>query len=530
MIFDNNLKEEGNTEKIFMNPLVVDKHNMHNNYNNYNPNQTDKINQMLFSQVNTPNKAAINPGYNFTNKIEFNYLHSNSANKIMNVPSQENYNFNSNSNSKTKKGDCENNYTENAEFRAVDDPAAEANVDYLKKNLVGIDTAAYINNYNDDHNNNEIIKSQTTSKIKLNNNYNNKLNYKNNNYNETPNTKIFTPIKKNKTMSLISNSYRSNLSLNFGLNSLSLNLVHRGLIIYHNNKKTHFKSRVLKGPPVCLRWVSWLVLNSIPVKRSENIVEYYLSKNIDKSLDKLIIKDIDRTFSSLNSNYFNEILLKNSLYRILKAYAAVDPEIGYCQGINLITAFLLIVCNYNEKDVFYILVSILSNTYGNNFLIRGFFTEEFPLLKLFLYFFEEIFEKYNKKLKEHFDKLDLPLDTWAGRWFQTLFTICLPVEMCQRVWDCLFAYGPYFIFSFTLALLKELESKLIVKEENIEILQFFNNLQTSLASENPNNLNVNNNNYNNNERISKLEGRESNLKLSAVNSNLPFNKYSYVYL
>lgn len=508
MIFDNNLKEEANPEKISINTLA----NRDNMTDTYNPNHTDKINQMLFSQVNTPTKA-INPGYNYTNRNELNYLHSNSANQIKNMNSEENFNFEFNAgDSKSKLKDRENDYTENAEFQAFEEPTAEANVDYLKLNLVA-------NSRKNSQNLNQNKEDLNQNNYNNNNNFNNNNNYNYSKYNETPNTKIFTPIKKTKTISLISNSYRSNLSINFGLNTLSLNLVHRGLIIYHNNKKTHFRSRVLKGPPVCLRWVSWLVLNNIPVKRSENIIEFFLSKNIDKSLDKLIIKDIDRTFSSLNSNYFNEFLLKNSLYRILKAYAAVDPEIGYCQGINLITAFLLIVCNYNEKDVFYILISLLSNTYGNNFLVRGFFNDEFPLLKLFVFFFEELFEKYNKKLKEHFDKLELPLDTWAGRWFQTLFTICLPVEMCQRVWDCLFAYGPYFIVSFTLALLKELEPKLICKEENIEILDFFNNLQVSLASENANLKS-------NNERISNLNVRESNNRVSTAtaNSNASFNK------
>ena len=79
--------------------------------------------------------------------------------------------------------------------------------------------------------------------------------------------------------------------------------------------------------------------------------------------------------------------MKNSLSRILKAYAALDTDLGYCQGLNLITANLLIVCNYNERDVFYILISILSSTFGNNFSIRGFFTDEFPLLKFYVFLF-----------------------------------------------------------------------------------------------------------------------------------------------
>lgn len=514
MIFDNNIKEEELEKNTIGN--LGNKDLVTNTYN-----QTDKINQMLFSQVNTPTKI-INP--NFKNeKNHIDHLRSNSTNK--NLASHEkkiNENFNSNI-SIFKKND-EVNKCGNTEFSPFEE---KTNINYLKKNLAL--------NYENEFPDNEVKNhNKIESKIKcveLNNfqaidkltkNYHFNKNF------ETPNTKIYTSLKKNQTVSLISNSHRSNLSRTFGLNQLSLNLVHRGLIMYHNTKKMHFRSRVLKGPPICLRWVSWLVLNNIPVKRNEEIVDFYLSKNIDKDLDKLIIKDIDRTFSKLNSNYFNEILLKNSLYRILKAYAGLDNEIGYCQGLNLISAFLLIVCNYNEKDVFYILISLLSNTNGNNFLIRGFFSEEFPTLKLYVFYFEEIFEKYNKKLKNHFDKLDLPLDTWASKWFQTLFTICLPVEMCQRVWDCLFAYGPYFIFSFTLALLKEFETNLITKNENIEILDFFNNMQNNLSHENVNQIINSERNSKAYETDKKVNNNEMLLtNKNNVNINNGINKFYF---
>ena len=456
MIFDNNLKEE--------NFLTKPDEGITGNIKNYN-NTNDMINKMLFSQVNTPTKISFENNNGINNKNQDNILRSNSTkNFYLNSTEKKKFNFN-----------------------------------FLEEND---------NNFSDNLKKNEEQNNISNNFFKFN------QNNKNNNSPTTNKNEIFTPIKnpQNKTFNF-SNSFRSNLSMSYGLNNLSLNLVHRGLIMYQTAKKSHFRTRVSKGPPICLRWVSWLVLNNIPVKRSDSIIDYYLSKQIDKDLDKLIIKDIDRTFSNLNSNYFNEYLLKNSLYRILKAYATLDPEMGYCQGINLLTAFLLIICNYNEKDVFYILISILSNNYGDNFQIRGFFSEEFQHLKIFTFFFEEIFEKYNKKLRDHFNKLDLPIDVWAGRWFQTFFTICLPVEMCQRVWDCIFSIGPYFIFSFTLALLKEFENKLLAKNENIEIMEFFNKMQKNLATEN---INLSNSINNNDNAAGKLTENAYNFNIESV--------------
>ncbi len=517
MIFDNNINEDVNDKNSENTNIKGEKENLTETIN-----LTDKINQMLFSQANTPIKT-INPKL-----VQNNINNLNSINK-------KNQNLLSNEDQKKEEIfkdliDIEN-YNKKDENKSSDFNKKEedGNSGNKKTNLITNNLINQGKKVNDE------VFSKNENIYEKNKNEDISLISSEKRYFQISNNKNFTPLKKHQTLSIISSSLRSNISRTFGLNSLSLNLVHRGLIIYHNNKKIHFRSRVFKGPPVCLRWVSWLVLNNIPIKRDDNIIDYYISKNIDKDLDKLILKDIDRTFSELNSNYINEILLKNSLYRILKAYAALDTEIGYCQGINLITAFLLIVCNYNEKDVFYILISILSNTYGDNFIIRGFFSDEFPVLKLYLYYFEEIFERYNKKLKDHFDKLDLPLDTWVSKWFQTLFTICLPVEMCQRIWDCLFSYGPYFIFSFTLAFLKELESTLFQKTENIEILDFFNNMQKNLANENALPNYINKNNTKNINEIFNLNNKKTDfipfLKMDKYNNNIEFknniNKYNF---
>lgn len=421
MIFDNKLnhEQEGNN--------LVNEINFNNNTQ-----QKDKINYILFSQTNTPIKI----------NFELNKDKSANENKITN--------FNNTLISPNKRHKLNSNFS--------------------KINLEKYNPNSKTEPFEDI---NELKNFPTNKNSSPNLNFNN----------TTPIKR--TPYNNNNSIAGTGNSLQSqsNISKGIALNKISLNLVHRGLMDYHYINRTHFRTRVTKGPPVCLRWVSWLVLNNIDAKKSDKIVDYYLSKNLDYELDKQISKDLDRTFSNLNSNYLNSELLKNSLSRILKAYAALDTDLGYCQGLNLVTANLLIVCNYNERDVFYILISILSSTFGNNFSIRGFFTDEFPLLKFYVFLFEEIFEKSNKKLKQHFDKIDLPSDLWVTKWFQTLFTICLPVEICQRLWDCLFSQGLSFLISFSLALLKEFEVKLLRKNDNFDLLEFFNKLLNSLANE-----------------------------------------------
>jgi hypothetical protein len=61
---------------------------------------------------------------------------------------------------------------------------------------------------------------------------------------------------------------------------------------------------------------------------------------------------------------------KNRLYNILRAYANLDREIGYCQGMNFIAAMLLINIQDEEK-AFWCLVSIMMPSSGGNLGLTG---------------------------------------------------------------------------------------------------------------------------------------------------------------
>lgn len=54
------------------------------------------------------------------------------------------------------------------------------------------------------------------------------------------------------------------------------------------------------------------------------------------------------------------------LRRVLVAYSWRDPHIGYCQGMNLLAALLLLIFP-NEEDAFWMLVSILERVLPSDY-------------------------------------------------------------------------------------------------------------------------------------------------------------------
>ena len=72
----------------------------------------------------------------------------------------------------------------------------------------------------------------------------------------------------------------------------------------------------------------------------------FSNKTIKASLQ--IEKDIKRTFYE-EHKFFENTEVEKQLYRVLNAYANLDPSIGYSQGMNIIVGEILLVLNEKVK-------------------------------------------------------------------------------------------------------------------------------------------------------------------------------------
>ena len=265
------------------------------------------------------------------------------------------------------------------------------------------------------------------------------------------------------------------LDLDYSINNFQPNSLEIPLRKYYENNKLHFLERVRKGPPESLRWISWLIIMNIPENRNDVLIKKYFLDEIEEKSDCQIKKDLNRTLIELDTKKTDANLeeKEQSLYRVLRSLANIDKVLGYCQGVNFIAGFLLTISDYNEIETFYMLISLFSNTFEANFNLRGFYMENFPLFECYMFIFDNMIKKEMPELREHILELEIPNEAWIGKWIQTLYTISLPVEINERLWDCLISVGLYFIISFSVSLLQCIEKELMEIKDASDFTEFF---------------------------------------------------------
>jgi len=186
----------------------------------------------------------------------------------------------------------------------------------------------------------------------------------------------------------------------------------------------------------------------------------------------------------INRSYRNHVQFRErfgsgqiSLFNILKAYSVYDKEVGYCQGMSDITAFLLMYIP--EEDAFWIVVSILTDPKYN---LRGRFLPEFPMLQQSFWIFEKLLKKHLPKVAKHLDKENVMTTFYATKWFLTVFLDAFPFPITVRIWDLFILKGYDMVYSVALGILKLTERKLISLPFD-QIMGYFRSLETADVDE-----------------------------------------------
>lgn len=136
----------------------------------------------------------------------------------------------------------------------------------------------------------------------------------------------------------------------------------------------------------------------------------------------------------------------NSLRRVLYAYSFHEPEIGYCQAMNIVVSIFLIYMS--EEAAFWLLTVLCQN------LLPGYYTVNMVGAVTDNHVFEKLVKQVMPILGEHFEKYDIQLSVACLPWFLTLFINSLPLPFALRILDCFFLEGAKFLFQIGLSILK----------------------------------------------------------------------------
>ena len=229
---------------------------------------------------------------------------------------------------------------------------------------------------------------------------------------------------------------------------------------YQTTKRAKLKSRTRKGIPDSLRSFVWQLFAGTDKLKEKNLFENLNKQELDKDIEGVIIKDLDRTFPSCQLFKEKYGMGQRKLYRVLSNYSKYNKVLGYVQGMGYLAAIFLLYMD--EESAFYMLHSLVKN-YG----FEGLYKEGFPDLKKKFYVLLNLEKKYIPKIYDIFKRDGVFISIYASQWLLCLFAKDLKPNILVRIFDVFLFEGFKVIYRFALAFLKLKEKEFISNKKGI---------------------------------------------------------------
>ncbi|KAI1156276.1 TBC-domain-containing protein [Nemania diffusa] len=246
-----------------------------------------------------------------------------------------------------------------------------------------------------------------------------------------------------------------------------------------------FHKLIRVGLPNRLRGEMWELTSGSLYLRLETPTLY--TETLDKfsGRESLAIDEIEKDLNRSLPEYpgFQSEDGINRLRRVLTAYSWINPDVGYCQAMNIVVAALLIYMS--ETQAFFLLSALCDK------LVPGYYSSTMYGTLLDQKVFESLVEKTMPILWEHLVKSDVQLSVVSLPWFLSLYINSMPLVFAFRVLDVFFVEGPKVLFQVGLAILRINGEELLDATDDgafISVLKsYFSRLDESAhpKSENP---------------------------------------------
>lgn len=246
-----------------------------------------------------------------------------------------------------------------------------------------------------------------------------------------------------------------------------------------------FHKLIRVGLPNRLRGEMWELTSGAFYLRLENPTQYADTLAKYSGKESLAIDEIEKDLNRSLPEYpgFQTEDGIGRLRRVLTAYSWIDPDVGYCQAMNIVVAALLIYMS--ESQAFFLLSTLCDR------LAPGYYSTTMYGTLLDQKVFESLVEKTMPILWEHLVKSDVQLSVVSLPWFLSLYINSMPLVFAFRVLDVFFVEGPKVLFQVGLAILRINGEELLDATDDgafIQVLKgYFSRLDESAhpKSENP---------------------------------------------
>ncbi|NWU97159.1 TBC8B protein, partial [Upupa epops] len=236
-------------------------------------------------------------------------------------------------------------------------------------------------------------------------------------------------------------------------------------------KKT--RDLVVRGIPEALRGELWLLFSGAVNDMASN--PGYYTEVVEKSLGTctLATDEIERDLRRSLPEHpaFQSDTGISALRRVLTAYAYRNPQIGYCQAMNILTSVLLLYAK--EEEAFWLLVAVCER------MLPDYFNRRIIGALVDQAVFEELIRVHLPQLTDHMTDMTF-FSSVSLSWFLTLFISVLPIESAVNVVDCFFYDGIKAILQLGLAVLEYNMEKLLTCKDDAEAVtvlnRFFDNV------------------------------------------------------
>ena len=216
---------------------------------------------------------------------------------------------------------------------------------------------------------------------------------------------------------------------------------------FSTKKREILKSRTRKGIPDNLRGYVWQLFAEKNKFYIENLYKDLESQPVQEELEKVIMKDLDRTFplcQFFREKYGNG---QRKLYKVLSSYSKYNANVGYVQGMGFMTAIFLTYMD--EESSFYMLHSIMKK-----YQMEDIYFTDFPGLRKRFFILLNLQKKFIPKIYNIFQRDSILPTMYASTWFISLFARSVEFHIVLRIFDCFFLEGYKVIYRISLALLK----------------------------------------------------------------------------